>query len=343
MRQTLTGWRLRKLKTMRLATFNLESLDTAERTSELLDQRIDILRPQLVRLEADVLCLQEVNAQRVGGQIERSFRALDRLLKGTPYARYAHATSHAAGGGGPADMHNLVVLARYPIPTQRELRHDLIAPLSYRYVTRRPPDGAAVSVTFDRPALIVDLALTPTTTLTVVNAHLRAPRAAAIPGQKTSSTAWASTSEWAEGFFVAGLKRNAQALELRLAIDQILDADPHRMIALAGDLNARDGEVPPKILLAAEDDTGNAELAARSLVPVERSLSKDRRLSVIHHGRPQALDHILVTRALLAHFKSVEIHNEALVDKAAGASDSEDTLGSFHAPMVAEFAFEALD
>ena len=327
------------MKTMRLATFNLESLDTSERTPQLLERRIEVLRPQLVRLDADVLCLQEVNAQRTTGVAGRAFHALDRLLEGTPYARFARATASAR----PADVHNLVVLARHPILTQRELQHDLIAPLSYRYATRRPPDDTTVPVTFDRPALIVDLALTPTTTLTVINAHLRAPRAAPIAGQKTSATAWASTSGWAEGFFVASLKRNAQALELRLAIDQLLDADPHRMIALAGDLNARDGEVPLKILLAAEDDTGNAELAARSLVPVERSLSSDRRFSVIHHGRPQALDHILVTRALLAHFKSAEIHNEALVDEAGGASDSEDTLGSFHAPMVTEFAFEALD
>ena len=327
------------MRTLRLATFNLESLDTSVRTPQILERRIEILRPQLERLSADVLCLQEVNAQRTTGLAARAFQALDRLLEGTPYASFSRAT----GSTRPADVHNLMVLARHPILTHRELRHDLVAPLSYRYATRQPPADTAVPVTFDRPALIVDLALTPTTTLTVINAHLRAPRAAPIAGQKASATAWASTSGWAEGFFIASLKRNAQALELRFGIDQILDADPHRMIALAGDLNARDGEVPLKILIAAEDNTGNAELAARSLVPVERSLSSDRRFSVIHHGRPQALDHILVTRALLARFKSVEIHNEALVDEAAGASDSEDTLGSFHAPMVAEFAFPDIE
>lgn len=331
------------MRTMRLATFNLESLDLSASAPAQLERRIDILRPQIERLAADVLCLQEVNAQRLTGEPERALHALDRLLDRTPYAGYVRAVSHGAGKGRAAGVHNLVVVSRYPILSQQELRHDIIAPLAYHSATQRPPRDTVEPVTFDRPVLIVELAISATTTLTVINAHLRAPRAAAIAGQKLSSSAWATTSGWAEGFFIASLKRSAQALELRLAIDRVLDADPHRLIAVAGDLNARDGEVPLKILIAAEDDTGNANLAARSLVPVERSLSMDRRFSVIHHGRPQALDHILVTRSLFARFKSVEIHNETLVDEAGGGSDSPETLGSFHAPMVAEFAFDSSD
>ena len=46
---------------MRIATFNLESLDLAPKASVPLDVRAKILRPALKRLNADVLCLQEVN------------------------------------------------------------------------------------------------------------------------------------------------------------------------------------------------------------------------------------------------------------------------------------------
>ena len=62
-------------------------------------------------------------------------------------------------------------------------------------------------------------------------------------------------------------------------------------------------------------------------------MSAAKRQSPTADRRP-ALHHSLVTRALLAHVKSVEIHNEALVDESA--------VGSFHAPMVAKFAFVAI-
>ena len=70
-------------------------------------------------------------------------------------------------------------------------------------------------------------------------------------------------------------------------------------------------------------------------------LSAAKRQSPTADRRP-ALHHSLVTRAQLAHVKSVEIHDEVLVDESAGVSEAEDILGSFHAPMVAEFAFAAI-
>jgi predicted extracellular nuclease len=159
-----------------------------------------------------------------------------------------------------------------------------------------------------------------------------------VSGQKLSPFTWATTAGWAEGFFVASLKRNAQALEIRLAIDQMLDQDPHRLIAIAGDLNAEDGEVPLKLLLAAEEDTGNGDLGSRSLIPIERSIARDQRFSVLHHGRPQMLDHILVSRTLFGHVKHVEAHNESLADEVVGATFVTHAAGSYHAPLVADFA-----
>ena len=43
-----------------IATFNLMSLDDRSDRSPSLDERIPILRPQLIRLNADILCLQEI-------------------------------------------------------------------------------------------------------------------------------------------------------------------------------------------------------------------------------------------------------------------------------------------
>ena len=52
---------------MRIATFNLESLDLPPKARVPLEVRAQILRPVLQRLEADILCLQEVNAPAHSG------------------------------------------------------------------------------------------------------------------------------------------------------------------------------------------------------------------------------------------------------------------------------------
>ena len=50
---------------MRLATFNLENLDLPPKAALPNETRAEILRPALERLEADILCLQEINGQHV--------------------------------------------------------------------------------------------------------------------------------------------------------------------------------------------------------------------------------------------------------------------------------------
>lgn len=46
----------------RIATFNLENLDDGVNVSPALAERIQIMRPQLERINADILCLQEVHS-----------------------------------------------------------------------------------------------------------------------------------------------------------------------------------------------------------------------------------------------------------------------------------------
>jgi endonuclease/exonuclease/phosphatase family metal-dependent hydrolase len=323
---------------MRLATFNLESLDLPPKARVPLEVRAEVLRPALERLEADILCLQEVNAQRVTGHGARTLAALDQLLAGTRYADYARATTTAGKGRKVADVHNLVTLSRFPIRAQREYLNDLVDPPRYQLATAIPPALDSQPVRFDRPILLTDIELPGGGTLSLVNLHLRAPLAVNIAGQKLEPFVWRTVSGWAEGYFLSAVRRAAQALELRFLAEQLLDADKHRLIALAGDFNAEDHEVPLRIVLGAEEDTGNAELSARSLVLVDRALPLDRRWSVLHHGRPQMLDHIVASRALHRHFKSIEVHNETLADEIVGYSRHAQASCSYHAAVVAEFS-----
>ena len=133
------------------------------------------------------------------------------------------------------------------------------------------------------------------------------------------------------------MKRAGQALELRLAIESIFDAEPDAKIAVCGDFNAEDHDTALKLVAAAEDDTGSGHLAGRVLTPVERSLPEDRRFIVLHHGRPQMLDHILASRTLFAGLASVEIHNEMLEDELIAYGRIDRPPESLHAPVVAMF------
>lgn len=328
---------------MRLATFNLESLDLPPKAAFPLETRAEILRPALERLRADVLCLQEINAQHVPGSSGRQLVALDQLLAGTPYASFHRATSGRPHGEGAADVHNLVTLSRFPILRSRRVQHDFVPPLRYDVQTGSGGSGTgeSESLRFDRPLLATEIDIGRGVVVTVVNLHLRAPLAAPIAGQKLSPFVWKSVAGWAEGYFTAATRRAAQALELRLFVDRLLEDDPHRLLALAGDFNAEDRETPLKIVLGAEEDTGNGALSAASLVLLDRSVPKDLRFSVLHHGRPLMLDHILVSRPFQAHFRSIEIHNEALGDEAVAFAKVDRPPGSQHAPVVCEFDFEA--
>jgi exonuclease III len=52
---------------LRVATFNLENLDDGPDGEPTLSDRIRIMQPQLERVRADVLCLQEVHSHEASG------------------------------------------------------------------------------------------------------------------------------------------------------------------------------------------------------------------------------------------------------------------------------------
>lgn len=322
---------------LRIATFNLESLDDRPDARPPLAERFGVLRPLLQRIDADVLCLQEVNAQEAAKKQPRHFAALDALLAGTPYAAYHRATS-IGPSGGPADVHNLVTLSRWPIAAQRQIRNELVHSPAYRLATAIPAVEEAQKITWDRPLLYTALSLPGGRRLHVLNLHLRAPLAAFIPGQKLAPFVWKSVAGWAEGFYLSTMKRTGQALEARLFVDSLFDADPDALIAVAGDLNAETRETPVRAIYGDPEDTGNAVLAERALSPIESAVPADRRFSVLHHGLKLMLDHLLVSAQLRKAHRGMAIFNEGLPDEYLAWLKGEQTAGSFHAPVIADFA-----
>src|SRR5688500_13212074 len=107
---------------LRIATFNLENLDDKIGQRPTLDERSAIMRPQLIRMNADILCLQEVNGQEATGQ-PRRLLALDKLLATTEYSAYQRASTLLEDGSQVYDERNLVVLSRFEIAAHHQYKH----------------------------------------------------------------------------------------------------------------------------------------------------------------------------------------------------------------------------
>jgi len=321
---------------LRLATFNLENLDDDPGAEPAFALRLAVLRPALDRLDADILCLQEVNAREQPDR-PRDVGALDRLLEGTGMAGWHRATTTNDAGTAPRDVHNLVVLSRFPILAARQVMHGRVPPLAWRRLAAEPPDTEPVPIRFERPLLHVRIDLGRPRPLDVVNLHLRAPRAASIPGQKAAAHIWSSVAGWAEGFFLSAMQRVGQALDARLLVEDLLDADPGAWVALVGDFNAEGRETPLALLRADVEATGNGDLDARSLVSLDRILPADDRFTVLHGGRPLMLDHVLVSRGLARLARAAETHNETLADELAAFRAGLDDPAGYHAPLVVTF------
>lgn len=305
---------------MIIASYNLDSLDDSDEDRRPFEARAAVLGPKLARLDADILCLQEVNAQKIGP--ERELRALARLLEGTQYAEY-HRVHTRGRGGRLVNVHNLVMLSRLPILNSGQIRHELVPPLPWPNFAN---EHAGEPVTWDRPFLYAAVDCGSERRLHVLNLHLRAPIAAHVPAGRDHGQ-WRNTQLWAQGFARASLKRIGQALEVRLFIDGVFDKEPEPLICVCGDFNAEGAEMPLRLIWAAPDDIENPDLRDRQLIGVDRTGA-----TAVHAGRPLDIDHMLASRALASHHRRSGLLNRHLPDDTIP-----DAPDSPHAPILAEF------
>ncbi|GAB1691268.1 endonuclease/exonuclease/phosphatase family protein [Krasilnikovia sp. M28-CT-15] len=321
---------------LRVATFNLENFDeTAAGERPSLAERIVLMRPQIARLRADVACFQEVNGQERPGR-PRALLALRELLTGTGL-EHAELVSTQPQGNDVYDERNLVVASTLHVTAREQLKHQLVAAPRYQRLTAVPADAAPVEVSAERPILHVELSTADGVPLHVINVHLKSKIPTPIPGQTLDAYTWRTADAWAEGVFLSSMKRMAQAVEVRRLVDRILDADPAARIIVAGDFNATPDDVPVLAIRGSVEDTGNGDLAGRVLVPIENTVPLSSRYTLFHQGRGEMLDHLLVTRNLLAHYRGSEIHNEVLHDESASFATDRKFPESDHAPVVATF------
>lgn len=320
---------------LRLATFNLENLDDGINLRPSLAERIPIMRPQLERVAADIICLQEIHSQGPAGS--RTLLALDQLLDNTDYAGF-HRQTTLTTSGQPYDQRNLVTLSRFPIVNTQIIRAGEGPRPRYQMATANPPDSTASPLEWERPMLYTRIDIGRGRILHVINIHLKSKLASSIPGQKIDSYTWRTVSAWAEGSFISSMKRVGQALQARLLIDSIFDANGlGSLIMIAGDFNAEADEVTFKAICGPIEETGNPAHAARLMIPCENGIPDSSRYTLFHLGKGHMLDHIVASRPLLRYFRGAEIHNEALPDESGAFRQDTKFPESDHAPVVAVF------
>ena len=171
---------------LRIATFNLENFDDKPGQNPSLEKRIELTKPQLIRLNADILCLQEVNGQETEGE-PRKLLALQKLIEGTTYEDFNLLSTKTADEYQVYDERNLVILSRYDIESSDQFRNDLIDPPMYRKVMANPEEDEARDIDWERPLLVARIKLPGGKKLNVINLHLKSKIPSNIAGQKINN------------------------------------------------------------------------------------------------------------------------------------------------------------
>jgi endonuclease/exonuclease/phosphatase family metal-dependent hydrolase len=287
---------------IRIATFNLENLDKKEGMEPSFETRMKILKPQLLRLRADIICFQEIHSQEEKNQ--KKLTALKKLLAETPYQKYKIATSQNKEGQ-LFTQRNLVIISRFKILVSNSYIHQYTPAPQYEAVTAN--DSKLKKITWERPILHVAIDLNGRR-LDLINLHLKSKIPTNINGQKSDNYTWKTASGWAEGYFLSSMRRVGQALETRVIVDKLFDNDLQSLIVVAGDFNADFYEVPLEAILGRVENTGNGELAERVLIPCENTIPESSRYTFIppreekHVGPPHYFQRI--TAVLQTHRNS---------------------------------------
>lgn len=315
------------LSELTIATFNTDNLDDSN--SALWARRREALRPLLVRAHAQILMLEEIN----------KISALTDLLKGTEYEGYNQVYTKTEDGK-PYDDRNLVIISKWPIEETKQLRNKLVDPPKWQKIMEKPPSTEAKKVFWERPILYAKIRLGQSRILHVLVVHLKSMIPTNIEGQTKGGQhkTWLSHAAWSEGYFLSDVKRLGQALEARILIDGIFEAEgKDALIVMGGDFNAEAESTPFKAVVGSVEDTDNPDLRPTVLIPCEFNVPPDQRFSLLHYGKGSMLDHVVVSQAFYPHWTDTSIFNELLPDKSRAYATAAKFPESDHAPVVACF------
>jgi endonuclease/exonuclease/phosphatase family metal-dependent hydrolase len=318
------------MRDFRIGTFNFDNLDDSDPAK--FNQRKTVLKTMLERINADLLFLQEVH----------SINAVTELIKGTRYEEeqfhMEYTRTKSSGRTQPYKKRNLVILSKYPIQNPKHYYHDLVDKPKWKRITTTNPT-AKDDISWERPVFHCEIKLGNNKILHGINLHLKSKIPSNIEGQRhpTKNWLWFSIYGWGEGYFISAIKRVGQALEARILVDNIFKNDSEAAIVVAGDFNGEIDSVPFKTIVGSMREVSNPDLGPFIMVPCEFNVPLDQRFSLLHHGKGNMLDHVIVSKSLYPYWKGTEIFNELVPDKSIAFSMPEYYPESDHAPVIATF------
>lgn len=284
------------MTTFTVMTWNLENLfrpgsESGPKNQAEFTQKLDSLATAILRLDPDVLAVQEV-----GG--EDPFADLVDKLQG----RYAHAQLSSE-----PDARGIRVgfLSKLPI----EESEDIVAfpPSGLPSVPGIDREGNLDETTrLGRGALRILVKPKPDFPVHLITAHLKS-KLLTFPSQ--SGRARFTTDDEDERARIAGialLQRAAEAVALRVKATEVLKRDPDEALIVLGDLNDVTDAATTQILQGSPgSEIGTAGFnrpdrgdKARlfNLAPL---IAQERRFSRVFKGNGELIDHILVSEELL--------------------------------------------
>lgn len=291
-----------------LATYNL--LDLFAFDEAYVAGKVAALSPIVRELAADVIGFQEV----------ASDEALQRLLvaSGLGGAQVVHGSRDARGIGS-------TLVSRLPIIEASVLTTEAL-PFPVFFSNDAAPYGARLPLRRGFVSALVDAGTLGR--VRVLVAHLKSGRGVFLKNGEGDGVEPTTQAEWGECDLRALVWRSAEALFLRQAIDQAFARGDADHVAVAGDMNDVSASFPMKLVRGR---------GAQGLSEVGDTITPSLRFSTLHHGRAEAIDHLLVSNELFALLDSAHFVNDGLLDLTTLAPDAPRPHESDHAPLVAHF------
>lgn len=300
-----------------LATFNVKDFFDAIPMNDLsrraLDAKVANLAGIVQRADADVLALQEVGSANVLREL------CARLPSGGGYREPVVGTADARGI-------RCALLTRLPIVESRiATAEHLPFPVFFEgdpapFGSRIPLRRGVVHARLDAGAI---------GTLDVLVAHFKSNRAVPLKDARGEAIPPVTSAGFAEGNLRSLVWRAAEALFVRRLVDDLLLRDASANIAVTGDLNDHPGSIVLRTVMGG---------GVNALAPCAEVVPAERRFSILRHGAPQQIDHILVTPALRKRVQSARFLNEELRDHGDFDDGVPPAPDSDHAAFVVSFA-----
>ncbi|MGA9749594.1 MAG: endonuclease/exonuclease/phosphatase family protein [Nocardioides sp.] len=310
---------------MKVATWNLENLFTPGDPDGPPDQetyaaKLAGLAGLIDELDPDVLAVQEV------GSPEALADLVDRLD-----GSWQHALADPDGRGI-----RVGVITRRPVEEAEQ-----VSDLPARIGPVRVDDSGTTLSTMGRPALRVRVLDDTGATLDVVSVHLKS-KLLSFPGGRFSPR---DEDERARYGVYALHRRAAEAAAVRTFVtDHLDDEGRDRALVVAGDLNDEPLAATTQILLGppgSEIGTGGFDAPDQGdgarLWNLESLIPEPDRFSRVYRGRPELIDHLLVSRNLVTRVVEVSTGGPRPASITDDPRARLDEPASDHRPVLATF------